>query len=640
VTNSGSYKVNPIRNRLLGGVDTIIPTVKDGNCAIHALFADPNKEDDYLYYPNAKNKRSELGNKILDLLLDGKIVVGVIKTINMNTLVEVKCEKKDIKKLALTILDDKQCLGLEHVDMIARVEEMNVLVKYDNNQALKLFYKPGSEEPDVTIMFDGVNHWDRIDSSEGEVSNPRNYKFNSENNFTDKKVEPCISQRKINEESKNESGVARNFNYYDNNSKSGPDNFIINPKVHGNTLNGSKNEESKNQEGNNGQVSTDKELLPQISYIVDEDEVTEKKEIGRGGFGIVYKGIWRTIDVAVKELFSGVIDKAKEKYFKEEWLIMAKLRHPNIVTFYGYTDGSKYSIIMAYMPGGSLSSMLYEKHRPILPSWGKKIAVDITKGLLFLHKEKILHRDIKSANILLDKDLLDKDLLDKNLTAKISDFGLSIIREQTTSLEKKAETDSHLIGTKGWMAPELLGSNPKYTEKSDIYSLGVVFWEIASRKVPYANLSIKDISQDCPKKFAELIEVCLDKNSEKRPSAEKILQILEGIEFKDPVQSKCFKNYSDLSVDLQKVLTSKLGNPTQEWDTIKDDKDRLALLGSISNDLGTYSSYDFLRIDFKQFLSEKTQLKRHDYPEPHPSTEDFWNMKDDLQSEWLEKFNK
>lgn len=223
-----------------------------------------------------------------------------------------------------------------------------------------------------------------------------------------------------------------------------------------------------------------------------------------------------------------------DKEFENEVLAMCKMslfcKVPNLLRINGFSKKPKHSIVMEYMPGGTLLELL--KSEKII-EWPKRIelAQGITRGVNFLHSVGYIHRDIKSNNV----------LLDNNYVPKISDFGLIKTIEATASYLNATSANRKAIGTPSYMAPELDDIQPVYTEKSDIYALGIVFWEISARKTPYKEKGIKNvrlyvqkgeretIPVDCPKNFAKIIETCWDQNPKNRPNAEKVLNMLASI---------------------------------------------------------------------------------------------------------------
>eukprot|EP01042_Synura_sphagnicola_P001164 gene1164-biopygen1250 len=235
--------------------------------------------------------------------------------------------------------------------------------------------------------------------------------------------------------------------------------------------------------------------------IREEDLVIKSdKVLGSGGFGTVYGGRWRTAIVAVK-----VFDESMgfPQDFEREAYIMKDLRHPNIVDFYGYCTGPTRCIVIKYMQQGSLTKLLHSR-RDI--SWDVriKIALDMARGLEYLHSENILHRDIKSMNV----------LLNENGGACLADFGLA--RANTVSFQGLRVK----VGTLNWMAPEVKASGV-YTWAADVYSLGITFWELATRRIPTGLED--DIPDECPGELAVVIERCREERPNLRPSASGVL---------------------------------------------------------------------------------------------------------------------
>jgi tetratricopeptide (TPR) repeat protein len=264
-----------------------------------------------------------------------------------------------------------------------------------------------------------------------------------------------------------------------------------------------------------------------LSLSIPYRELNLEQELGRGGFGIVIKGTWQRFTVAIKQLHLTNPSPAAKAEFEQEAITMAHLRAPNIVQLYGVClDQVPYCIVMEYMPKGSLRDVLSSSQS--LP-WEQReqLALDIACGLAFLHGKNILHRDLKSLNVLLDNH-------DNRLRAKLSDFGLAQIKTETklTSTQKS-------VGSLPWMAPELFGRRPVYSEKSDIYSYGMVLWEMASRKIPFQDAAdvnlipgwVKEgerepIPADCPAKIAHLIRFCWEGDAAKRFTANQVVERL------------------------------------------------------------------------------------------------------------------
>jgi len=278
-----------------------------------------------------------------------------------------------------------------------------------------------------------------------------------------------------------------------------------------------------------------------IDYEIPYSQLTLGAEIGRGGFGVVYQGSYHGASVAIKQLHLVEVSPRTMGEFQKEAALMVSLRHPNIVTVFGVcTERGHYSVVMDYMPRGSLDKVLYSD----LPlSWTERanIALDIGRGVSFLHSHHIIHRDLKSLNVLLEER-------EGGLHAKITDFGLARVKTETQTAIRTGTIhvegrggEHRSVGTLHWLAPELLSLNPAYTEASDIYALAMVLLEIAARKVPFEDVADTSIIRDavragerpeipaeCPSGYAAIISRCWAQRREERPKIEEVVRDLEG----------------------------------------------------------------------------------------------------------------
>ncbi|KAG8612180.1 G-type lectin S-receptor-like serine/threonine-protein kinase RKS1 isoform X2 [Manihot esculenta] len=189
-------------------------------------------------------------------------------------------------------------------------------------------------------------------------------------------------------------------------------------------------------------------------------------KLGQGGFGLVYK------EVAIKKLSKSSRQGIEE--FKNEVMLIAKLQHKNLVKLLGCCiQGEEPMLVYEYMPNKSLDSLLFDERNMSILDWRKRfdIIVGIARGILYLHQDsrlKIIHRDLKSSNI----------LLDGNMNPKISDFGMARIFKIDQIQEEKTR---RVVGTFGYMSPEYVVFG-KFSEKSDIFSFGVILLEIITGK--------------------------------------------------------------------------------------------------------------------------------------------------------------
>ncbi|XP_058093415.1 receptor-like kinase TMK4 [Magnolia sinica] len=204
---------------------------------------------------------------------------------------------------------------------------------------------------------------------------------------------------------------------------------------------------------------------------------SEDNIVGKGGFGVVYKGVLHDgSQVAVKRMESSVISSKGTSEFQAEIAVLTKVRHRHLVGLKGYcTDGNEKLLVYEYMPQGTLGQHLFEgeNHGYEILSWKQRltIALDVARGIEYLHSlahQSFIHRDLKPSNILLGDDM----------RAKVSDFGLVKLAP-----DGKYSMETRLAGTFGYLAPEYAATG-KVTTKADIYSFGVVLMEmITGRKV-------------------------------------------------------------------------------------------------------------------------------------------------------------
>ena len=253
--------------------------------------------------------------------------------------------------------------------------------------------------------------------------------------------------------------------------------------------------------------------------------------IGKGSFGTIYLGRWCEQPVAVKAL-EGQLTPEDWQQFIREVNIMSRLRNRSITQFYGVClESGRVCLVMEHMPRGSLYDVLGKT--VLNPERQYSIALDIARGLHYLHSQGVLHRDLKSANV----------LIDDTWRAKLTDFGLSKI--QSASIMTISERSRAIQ----WMAPESLTRYCVYTEQSDIYSYGVILWEIMTGKWPYEGITEKEIlnrteqgrreeiPQTVPTVYAEIIRRCWSKNPNERPSLTEIIREIESYEVRPPSPS-------------------------------------------------------------------------------------------------------
>ncbi|XP_065851652.1 serine/threonine-protein kinase EDR1 [Euphorbia lathyris] len=238
----------------------------------------------------------------------------------------------------------------------------------------------------------------------------------------------------------------------------------------------------KEKESSNSSIDSSRNKFDQIFDDADVGECEIPWEdldigerIGLGSYGEVYHADWNGTEVAVKKFLDQDFSGAALAEFKREVRIMRRLRHPNVVLFMGaVTRPPHLSIITEFLPRGSLYRILHRPHGQIDEKRRIKMALDVARGMNCLHTSipTIVHRDLKSPNL----------LVDKNWTVKVCDFGLSRLKHNTFLSSKST------AGTPEWMAPEVLRNEPS-NEKCDVYSFGVILWELATMRLPWSGMN-------------------------------------------------------------------------------------------------------------------------------------------------------
>jgi serine/threonine protein kinase len=261
---------------------------------------------------------------------------------------------------------------------------------------------------------------------------------------------------------------------------------------------------------------------------VEYEEIHFETPIGAGSFGAVWKGTCRGDVVAIKQCKVG--DRHDADMLMMEIGYLQKLRHPRLVSFLGCCNRPPHVILLIeYMSGGSLYALLFKQKREVELTFGNKakMALQIVEGLTYLHNLSIVHRDLKTMNIVLDTDL----------NCKICDFGL------TVTLERTHLTVKTLQGSPRYMAPEQFESSAKITEKVDIWQMGCVMLELFCLSVPFSNASgVQQIATDlllkkrappvpheADPRARTLIQHCMKLHPNMRPSAAQLVEAFEGL---------------------------------------------------------------------------------------------------------------
>jgi WD40 repeat protein/serine/threonine protein kinase len=269
------------------------------------------------------------------------------------------------------------------------------------------------------------------------------------------------------------------------------------------------------------------------SYLSAQDLHLEK-EIGAGSFGKVFKGTYHGLSVAAKQLKTQEISNDNKKsLFEYEASRLAILNHPNVVGFYGFCPkDNEYYMVMEFCDGGSLWSALQKKRITTLAQkW--RIALDMAQGLAYIHDQGTLHRDLKADNVLLDKEG----------RAKLADLGLAEADQLLTG-EVQVDVASELHRKYIPFASPEECRGEESTKATDIYSFGVLLWQLFTVEEPYANIDLMAIEQMIlahktpifpvdtsilPKSIATIIQKCWELKSEQRPTAQQVFIELEGL---------------------------------------------------------------------------------------------------------------
>ncbi|KAL2338473.1 hypothetical protein Fmac_012919 [Flemingia macrophylla] len=331
---------------------------------------------------------------------------------------------------------------------------------------------------------------------------------------------------------------------------------------------GHKTQDTKNKQlgkANFGIPASDVGKL-QVIKNCDLEELTE---LGSGTFGTVYHGKWRGTDVAIKRItdrcFAGKPSEQERMRsdFWNEAIKLADLHHPNVVAFYGVVldgPGGSVATVTEYMVNGSLRNALQKSERN--PDKRKRllIAMDVAFGMEYLHGRNIVHFDLKSDNLLVNLRDPHRPI------CKVGDLGLSKVKCQTL-------ISGGVRGTLPWMAPELLnGSSSLVSEKVDVFSFGIVMWELYTGEEPYADLHYgaiiggiisntlrPPVPESCDPEWRLLMERCWSSEPSERPTFTEIASELRSIASKISLRGQ-----NSPKVRNQQLQPNSLQTPVQK----------------------------------------------------------------------------
>ncbi|CAL0313306.1 unnamed protein product [Lupinus luteus] len=266
-------------------------------------------------------------------------------------------------------------------------------------------------------------------------------------------------------------------------------------------------------------------------WTIDLRKLNMGEAFAQGAFGKLYRGTYNNEDVAIKILERPENDPSKaqlmEQQFQAEVMMLATLKHPNIVRFIGACRKPMvWCIVTEYAKGGSVRQFLMKRQNRSVPlKLAVKQALDVARGMTYVHVLGLIHRDLKSDNLLIFGDK----------SIKIADFGVARIEVQTEGMTPET-------GTYRWMAPEMIQHRP-YTQKVDVYSFGIVLWELITGMLPFQNMTAVQaafavvnrnvrpiVPNDCLPILREIMTRCWDPNPDVRPPFTEIVGMLESAE--------------------------------------------------------------------------------------------------------------
>ncbi|PPD84267.1 hypothetical protein GOBAR_DD18777 [Gossypium barbadense] len=290
----------------------------------------------------------------------------------------------------------------------------------------------------------------------------------------------------------------------------------------------SEGERMSDKSAGNDSSKSDNALDDVAECEIPWEEITLGERIGLGSYGEVYRGEWHGTEVAVKKFLDQDISGEPLEEYKSEVLLMEKLRHPNVVLFMGaVTRPPNLSIVTEFLHRGSLYRLIHRPNNQLDERRRLRMALDTARGMNYLHNctPMIVHRDLKSPNL----------LVDRNWVVKVCDFGLSRMKHSTYL------SSMSTAGTAEWMAPEVLRNEPS-DEKCDVYSFGVILWELSTLQQPWKGMNPMqvvgavgfqhrrlDIPDDIDPAIAEIIRKCWHTDPKLRPTFAEIMAALKPL---------------------------------------------------------------------------------------------------------------
>eukprot|EP00038_Savillea_parva_P010275 m.189138 g.189138 ORF g.189138 m.189138 type:complete len:624 (+) comp17656_c0_seq1:265-2136(+) len=270
------------------------------------------------------------------------------------------------------------------------------------------------------------------------------------------------------------------------------------------------------------------EQYSKIEWEIPWDSIEIGNKVGQGSYGVVYRGKWHG-DVAVKKLLVEDPTPDQLALFKNEVLVLRKTRHRNVLLFMGAcTILPNLAIVTQWAEGGSLQDKLHDVEVSLPNAHKVDIACQIAQGMEYLHSKQIVHRDLKSGNILIDNEI-DYEQGSSPPQIRVADFGLAMMKKAFTA-------DGSTLGSIFWMAPEIINQSVEepYTEYSDSYAFGIVLYEMWAEALPYRGLDgmsilymvgrglvepdLEQLGDNTPPRIREILIECISREREERPT--------------------------------------------------------------------------------------------------------------------------
>lgn len=277
--------------------------------------------------------------------------------------------------------------------------------------------------------------------------------------------------------------------------------------------------------GNEGAADT-RRRTPELrkEFVLNVKRLRIGDKIGEGSFGTVFKGEYQRETVAIKKMHK-TLSKSKPALaeFAAEVDTMCGLKHENVLSCIGAkVTPPDVMLVTEYMKRGTLFDVLYRDRIRLTWAMIRKMALQVARGMAYLHENRVLHRDLKSSNL----------LIDGSYNVKLGDFGLA-------RPEYEVDATAGLSGTYQYMAPEVLRGEP-HTTKSDVYAYGIVLWEMVSGSPPYAGVDPvvagkrvleegvrPEIPMTCQRPYAVIIQKCWATAAAARPTFPDVIALIE-----------------------------------------------------------------------------------------------------------------